>query len=139
MRSPLGDGAHCDDPSQVTGNTSSSQWECHESAEAKPPGASEIIEMISYENRILTDMMMGVETPIPPIARDAAAPKGAPRRLQLPVSRKPDWPLRASKNLMVLLPSHSCGIRRPVEALRRGAILPAIFMVLGGTPVHARF
>jgi hypothetical protein len=36
--------------------------------------------MISYENRILSDMMIGVETPIPPIAMDAAAPEGAPPR-----------------------------------------------------------
>ena len=35
-------------------------------------------------NRSLPDLMMGVETSIPPFAMDAAAPKGAPRRPQLP-------------------------------------------------------
>jgi len=40
--------------------------------------------MISYGNRSLPDLMMGVEISIPPFAMDAAAPKGAPRRPQLP-------------------------------------------------------
>jgi len=39
--------------------------------------------MFSYENGVLSDMM-GVETLIPPIAMDAAAPEGAPpRRINL--------------------------------------------------------
>jgi len=35
-------------------------------------------------NRSLPDLMMGVETSIPQFTMDAAAPKGAPRRPQLP-------------------------------------------------------
>ena len=54
--------------------------------------------MIFYENRSLPDLMMGVETPIPPFAMDAAAPKGAPRRPQLPdfleTVRAPPCPAR---------------------------------------------
>ena len=42
------------------------------------------LRIISLENRSLPDLMMGVETSIPPFAMDAAAPKGAPRRPQLP-------------------------------------------------------
>ncbi len=47
-------------------------------------GASYKKKRYSYENRSLPDLMMGVETSITPFARDAAAPKGAPRRPQLP-------------------------------------------------------
>jgi hypothetical protein len=35
------------------------------------------LERISYEKRSLPDLMMGIETPIPPFAMDAAAPEGA--------------------------------------------------------------
>jgi hypothetical protein len=37
---------------------------------------------------LFEELLMGADAPIPPIARDAAAPKGAPRRLQLPVFPK---------------------------------------------------
>jgi hypothetical protein len=36
------------------------------------------IYMISHENRLIPESMMGVDTPIPPIMICAAAPDGAP-------------------------------------------------------------
>jgi hypothetical protein len=61
------------------------------------PLERQIISHDFHENQIFSDTMMGVETPIPPVAMDAAAPKDAPRRLQLPVSQKTDMPRRASE------------------------------------------
>jgi hypothetical protein len=83
-------------------------------------------------------MMMGVETPIPFIAMDAATVPdfltkifstafGCPRRGALAADQSPkkengNLPRCKSNNLTVLLPSHSYGIRRLGEALRRGAL-----------------
>jgi len=48
-----------------------------------------IVRRISYENRILSDRIMEVETPIPPIMIVAAAPDGAPpRRISNDISEK---------------------------------------------------
>jgi hypothetical protein len=46
---PLGDGAQCDTPGLVTGNTSLSVMGGGSSGGAKPPGASEFFKMISPE------------------------------------------------------------------------------------------
>jgi hypothetical protein len=48
--------------------------------------------MISHENRILSDTMMGVETPIPPFTMNAAAPEGTPPRRISYVSKKHSCP-----------------------------------------------
>jgi len=39
-----------------------------------------IVRRISHENRFIPELMMGVDTPIPPIMIGAAAPDGAPPR-----------------------------------------------------------
>ncbi len=44
----------------------------------------EKVTHISILNGSLPELMMGVETPLPLFAMDAAAPKGAPLRPQLP-------------------------------------------------------
>jgi len=71
--------------------------------------------MISYENPILSETMMGVETPIPPFVMDAAVPDGAPPRAAS-LTGFPD----------LLLPR-----RAPRGALRRGAII-SVFSWFGG-------
>ena len=75
------------------------------------PVAAGIVDVFMI-NRSLPDLMMGVENSIPPFEMDAAAPKVAPRRPQLPDSWKPYLPRCA-----------------PRGALRRGAIMSAVFMV----------
>jgi len=65
-----------------------------------------IISKIFMINRSLPDLMMGVETSIPPFAMDAAAPKGAPGGLNYRISWKPYLPCRA-----------------PRGALRRGVLI----------------
>jgi hypothetical protein len=65
---------------------------------------------------------MRVKIPIPPNTMNAAAPDGAPPRRFRYTLITTALPRRASQNLMVLLASHSCGIRCPGEALRRGTL-----------------
>ena len=83
--------AHCEapvvpeqeiSPQLHTGNTAQSQPGDARAAGAclHAPKSVRIIQRISYENRILLDRKMGVETPIPPIMIYAAAPGGAPPR-----------------------------------------------------------
>ena len=60
------------------------QWGCRSGGGKAPESVRQYNQWISYENRSLPDLMMGVETSILPFAMDAAAPKGAPRRPQLP-------------------------------------------------------
>jgi hypothetical protein len=46
---------------------------------ARPKKIARIVRRISYENQILSERIIGVETPIPPIMINAAAPDGASR------------------------------------------------------------
>jgi hypothetical protein len=84
--------------------------------------------MFSYENRSLPALRMGVETSLPLFAMDAAAPKGAPRRPQLP-------------DFLETVLAPPCPARGP-EAGRphkKCHYFLTIFMVRMRTPVHARF
>ena len=68
---------------------------------------------ISHENRILSDRIMGVETPIPPIMIMPPPPKGRPRGGSMTdISKK-----------------HGTAPPCPGGALRRGALISVIFMV----------
>ncbi len=88
-----------------------------------------------YANRL--DYLMGADAPIPPIMIGAAAPDGAPPRrfskikchnalyknhLTPPCLISSEIQ-QIEESLRILLTSHSCGIRRLGEALRRGALI----------------
>jgi hypothetical protein len=51
---------------------------CRSGGVTAPESVRPYNQWISYENRSLPDLMIGVETSILPFAMDAAAPKGAP-------------------------------------------------------------
>ena len=106
-----------------SGNTTSSQCGGCPRGGSGAPKSVRIVQMISYENQILSDKIMGVETPIPPIIICAAAPgRKPPRRIND----------RSLKN-------HRTAPPCPGGALRRGALVKImISFPISMVPVNPR-